>query len=182
MRLVNTHTSKLSLVVRFVDELLPSRVIGDDEIDLSVLGPYRQPYYKGKGQWIFMDLATDTVELDWLSRHYQNGSNTVNISSLPILMPLVELPLSHPLPLEITFKKFSRGYVGQHYETQVTIEGGKSPYYFYAINLPLGLRINHSTGLISGIPIETDRVYVTLKVTDANRNHTELIKRITIRE
>lgn len=68
------------------------------------------------------------------------------------------------------------------YERWVTTDGGKPPLFFEAINLRAGLTIDSSSGLVSGIPTENIRVYVTLKVTDINNTHDEITKRITILE
>jgi len=175
-------TTRLSLAVVFNDAVAPEIQIPEEEVSLLANGIVQKPFYQRSGYWLFMDLQDALVSLAWKSIHYENGTYDVDLETLPNISPVVPIPLVKPPPVRITFSNFSRGEVGVLYEKWVTTSGGKSPLFFTAINLPPGLTIDSRSGLISGIPTENTRVYVTLKVRDINDTQDEITKRITILE
>jgi hypothetical protein len=180
MKYLEERTPRLSLAVIFNDAAVPDVHIEKDEVSLLAIGIMQEPFYQRSGYWLFMDLPAGSVTLSWKAIHYEDGEHVVDPSMLPNLAPVVPISLVMPSPVTVTFSNFSRGKVGVPYEIWVTTSGGKPPIFFEAINLPPGLIINSSTGLISGIPTKNIRVYVTLNITDNNGTHDEITKRITI--
>lgn len=84
----------------------------------------------------------------------------VSISSLASTTSKVDLQSDAP-----------NGTVGTTYKTALTANGGTAPYTFSATNLPSGLTINASTGVISGTPQAEGLAHVSATVTDADSNH-----------
>jgi len=182
MMLFEEMTTRLSLAVIFNDAVVPTMKIPEDEVNLLAAGIEQEPIYKRPGYWLFMDVQENLVNLIWKTKHYENGEQLIDIDTLPSLSPVVPIPLVKPPPVTITFSSFTRGREGVPYGRWVTTSGGKPPLFFEAVDLPAGLTIDSSSGLVSGIPTENIRVYVTLKVTDINGTHDEMTKRITILE
>lgn len=182
MMFLEETTTRLSLAVIFNDAVTPDVHLPEDEVSLLATGIVQKPFYQRAGYWLFMDLQDALVSLSWKSIHYENGTRDVDLATLPGLSPVIPISLVKPAPVTITLSSFSRGRVGEPYEIWVTTSGGKVPLFFEAINLPAGLTIDSRTGLISGIPTESIRIYVTLIVTDINNTRDEITKRITIRE
>ncbi|WP_203219479.1 putative Ig domain-containing protein [Pseudomonas sivasensis] len=58
--------------------------------------------------------------------------------------------------------------VGSAYSTTLSASGGSAPYAFSASNLPSGLALNPSTGIISGTPSAPGAYSSTVTVTDSN--------------
>ncbi|WP_447096819.1 putative Ig domain-containing protein [Pseudomonas sp. CF10PS3] len=58
--------------------------------------------------------------------------------------------------------------VGSAYSTTLSASGGSAPYAFSASNLPSGLTLNPSTGIISGTPSAPGAYSSTVTVTDSN--------------
>jgi hypothetical protein len=71
--------------------------------------------------------------------------------------------LTLPTPIAITTTSLPAAMHGSTYTTTLTASGGNPPY-MWSARLPQGLRINRSTGVISGTPrrSQTFRVSVTL--------------------
>lgn len=182
MMFLEQTTTHLSLAVNFNDAVVPEEEILEGEISLFAAGIAQKPFYQKSGYWVFMDLDPGTVNLFWKSVHYEDGEQAIDIDTLPYLTPVLPISLVKPPPVTITLPRLRRGTVGVRYERWVTTSGGKRPFIFEASNLPPGLTINSSTGLISGIPTEAIRIYVTIKVRDANGTYDEITKRNTIVE
>lgn len=182
MMFLEETTTHLSLAVIFNDAVAPELQIPKEEVSLLIAGVVQEPFYKRTGYRLFMDLPAGLVNLSWKSIHYEDGTQVVDLDALPILTPVVPIALVKPPPVMITLSNLSRGEVGVPYERWVTTSDGKPPLYFEAINLPPGLTIDSRTGLISGIPTESIRVYVTIKVRDVNGTYDEITKRNTIVE
>lgn len=182
MKFLEERNPGLSLAVRFNDAADLNVKIEKNEINLFAMGMVQKPFYQRTGYWLFMDLPAGLVTLSWKSVHYEDGEQVVDPDALPRNAPIVPIALAKPSPVMITLSSLSRGTVGVPYERWVTTSGGKLPLFFEAMNLPPRLTIDSRTGLISGIPTENIRVYVTLKVTDINGIQDEITKRITILE
>lgn len=180
MKFLEQIRHRLSLAIIFNDEVAPDLKISEGEVNLSIAGIVQEPFYNRTGYLLFMDLPAGVVNLSWKSIHYEDGTQEVDLDELPVLTPVVPIALVKPPPVTITLSSLSRGEVGVDYEKWVTTRDGKPPFFFDAINLPAGLSINSLTGLISGVPTENIRVYVTLKVRDVNATNDEITKRITI--
>ncbi len=80
-------------------------------------------------------------------------SYTVNINAAPTITG----------PASLTDWTISRDYPG----TAIIASGGTTPYAWSAINLPTGLSINSSTGVVSGTPGATGTFTPTVTLTDA---------------
>jgi len=63
------------------------------------------------------------------------------------------------------------GTVGIAYTTNLTITGGTAPFTYAATGLPVGLKINSSTGAISGTPTTNGLSSVSATVSDKDGNH-----------
>ena len=75
--------------------------------------------------------------------------------------------------ITITPAALPQGTIGTSYSQTLTASGGTSPYSTWTItsgSLPLGLTLNSSTGVISGIPLLTaaPATTITVRVNDAN--------------
>jgi carboxypeptidase family protein/putative Ig domain-containing protein len=87
-------------------------------------------------------------------------------------------------PLQILTTAMPNGHVGDTYSDAVRISGGFAPYtYTITGQLPAGLTINQSTGIISGTPTSGGVTNVQITVTDstypvAQTNNTNLSIRI----
>jgi hypothetical protein len=69
--------------------------------------------------------------------------------------------------LEITNKLIPIGFDGVTETVKLTATGGKSPYTWEATNLPAGLSLDASTGVISGKPTHVTVATVSVTVTDS---------------
>ena len=76
-----------------------------------------------------------------------------------------------PPPLEITTTSLSATNVRSNYSAHLAAAGGTLPYVWSvsAGQLPAGLRLQPSTGVISGLPTAAGNVTFTVTVTDAQR-------------
>jgi len=71
-------------------------------------------------------------------------------------------------PLLISTTALPNGFVGAGYSEQVRVTGGIAPYSFsISGQLPTGLTINNSTGIVSGIPSLGGFTNVSITVTDS---------------
>ncbi len=71
-------------------------------------------------------------------------------------------------PLQITDAILPDGFAGTSYQTVIGVKGGKAPYSWNIIGggLPANLKLNSSTGLISGIPSKGEKTSFEIQVTD----------------
>ncbi len=87
-------------------------------------------------------------------------------------------PPQNLVPLEVTTKGLPQGTVGQPYSAQLTATGGATPYTWSAPfgELPPGLTLNPTTGLVSGTPTQAQDYSVTVRVADSTlaQQHTAL--------
>ncbi|MGW5731446.1 MULTISPECIES: putative Ig domain-containing protein [Streptomyces] len=72
------------------------------------------------------------------------------------------------------------GYVGKPLSVPLKATGGTAPYTFSATNLPAGLTVNSSTGVIAGTPTSWGFRNATLSVTDATGKKTSVTVTFTI--
>jgi hypothetical protein len=72
-------------------------------------------------------------------------------------------------PLNIAASALASGSQSVPYESSISASGGQTPYVWNIASgvLPLGLQLNTSTGVISGIPTETGEFDFTISVKDA---------------
>ena len=79
----------------------------------------------------------------------------------------VEVAVIPAKPLRITTSRLAAAKIDSSYDAQLSARGGTSPYYWNLSSgaLPTGVRLNRSTGVISGVPskIGTFEFAVTLK-------------------
>jgi hypothetical protein len=78
--------------------------------------------------------------------------------------------------LYITSAIMPNGYVGVSYSYTLSAIGGTTLYTWYATDLPSGLSINSSTGVISGTPTVSGNYFVTIIVRDT-QDSTDSIER-----
>ena len=73
------------------------------------------------------------------------------------------------VPLEVTTRGLPQGTVGQSYSAQLTATGGAKPYTWSVPfgELPPGLTLDPSTGLVSGTPTQVQDYSVTVRVADS---------------
>ena len=76
---------------------------------------------------------------------------------------------SAPTPLSISTSSLPSGTIGSAYSTSLVASGGTAPYTwsFVSGNIPAGLSLNTSTGLISGTPTTTGTATFTAAVADS---------------
>lgn len=81
----------------------------------------------------------------------------------------VVTPPQNLVPLEVTTKGLPQGTVGQPYTAQLTASGGARPYTWSVpfAELPPGLTLNPTTGLVSGTPTQAQENSVTVRVADS---------------
>ncbi len=105
------------------------------------------------GRYIFTVTATDTLGC--------TGDHGYNIN--------ISVPCSS-LTITLTPASFSSGNTGTLYTNSISASGGNGPY-TYAVSfgsLPLGLSLDSSTGIISGIPESTISNLFVITATDIN--------------
>ena len=78
-----------------------------------------------------------------------------------------EMEDGQPADLVITTSSLPSGTAGSPYSATLVASGGIAPYLWAVDDLPAGLSVNSSTGLISGTPIAQSSATVTARVTDA---------------
>ena len=85
-------------------------------------------------------------------------------------------------PLTITTSSLPNGTKGSPYSAQVQAIGGKSPYKWSHAGspLPAGLKLNATTGVISGTPRATESVTFTIKAKDSSKPKETASKSFTI--
>ena len=73
--------------------------------------------------------------------------------------------------LTVSTTSLPSGTVGTAYSAAVAVSGGTAPYSYSATNLPGGLSISASTGMITGIPAQNSvgTASATVKVTDSTQ-------------
>jgi hypothetical protein len=70
--------------------------------------------------------------------------------------------------LQITRVRLAGGSVGQSYKAKVTVAGGKDPVWtVMSGKLPSGLKLNSSTGAITGVPKRAGSFHFTVSVKDS---------------
>ncbi len=85
-------------------------------------------------------------------------------------------------PRIVTSSTLSSARTGTPYSVTLAAEGGKQPYAWFheSGNLPNGLTLNQSTGVISGTPTCVGRSDFTIRVTDSNQPALTATKSYTI--
>jgi hypothetical protein len=133
--------------------------------------------------WNGNKLATSVIDATTLSGSIQGGSLAVpgtaqvQVQNSQTGQASQEVPISIissstvvPLPLAITTPAIPTGVVGASYSVSLAATGG-APAYTWALtsgNLPAGLTLAPSTGVISGIPTSSGTSNFTLTVTDSS--------------
>ena len=70
--------------------------------------------------------------------------------------------------LHIVSTRLARGTVGKRYQANVSVAGGQDPVWaLVAGRLPAGLKLNTSTGVVSGLPKRAGSFHFTVSVKDA---------------
>lgn len=84
--------------------------------------------------------------------------------SASVRIPFVVIASS----LKILTTGLSEGTVGMAYQSVIEVDGGKPPYLWNMVTggLPSGLRLDSSTGVISGTPVEGAHTNIGIQVTD----------------
>jgi hypothetical protein len=85
--------------------------------------------------------------------------------------PVIKLTVAGPQrALEIITPSLPNGEVGIAYNATLTASGGQTPYTWSVVtgNLPTGLSLNASTGVVSGMPTAAGNFTFTLKVEDSS--------------
>lgn len=93
MIFLEERTTHLSLAVIFNDVTNPDVNITKDEVSLIAIGVVQEPFYQREGYWLFMDLPTGSVTISWKATHYKDGEQIIDLSTLPILAPIVTINL-----------------------------------------------------------------------------------------
>jgi hypothetical protein len=86
-----------------------------------------------------------------------------NQASKQLTLSLLVVPQLQIVPLDL-----HRGQLGKRYRAKVTVTGGKDPAWSISSGrLPAGLRMNPSTGVITGVPLRKGSVGFTVSVRDS---------------
>lgn len=91
---------------------------------------------------------------------------------------ILKLTMNESYSVHIIYDQLEDGTQFQPYADTVTVRGGTAPYTFSIISgtLPGGLTLNTSNGIISGTPVDTGLVQVSIRATgNAGGSETELI-------
>lgn len=89
------------------------------------------------------------------------GASVSRTYSLRIAGPALQIVTASPLP---------PGSVGAAYTAALAVEGGQPPLAWVANTFPPGLKLDGTTGGISGVPTSAGTYTFTIQVTDAARN------------
>lgn len=86
-----------------------------------------------------------------------------------VIAQVVSLPIA-PMPVRITTAELDEATVGDSYSDRIRASDGASPYTFSITSgvLPDGLRLNRTTGVISGTPTEDGEFDLTIRVEDSD--------------
>jgi hypothetical protein len=116
-----------------------------------------------------------------------DAGKSVNVAGnkQPIFKPVIKLNVTKtPGNMEITTSGLPNGELGKLYdETTLSAMGGKTPYTWSidSGNLPAGLTLAPTTGIISGIPITTAGDFTfTVKVVDSSTSQKSATKTFTV--
>ncbi|MEU9130812.1 putative Ig domain-containing protein [Kitasatospora sp. NPDC048540] len=90
-------------------------------------------------------------------------------TSTPPLTATESLTITVAGSLRITTTALPNALTGQQYSQTLTATGGRAPYTWSvtSANLPNGLSLNSSTGVLSGTPVQTGAVKLDISVTDS---------------
>ena len=112
-----------------------------------------------------------------------NGDGNNQASPEATVSQTVTAPTAPATP-EILTTSLQRAPVSKSYAAWIAVEGGTSPYQFSLSSgsLPKGMRLNATTGKISGTPTVLGTSSFTVEVTDANTNSATASLSITVVE
>lgn len=106
-------------------------------------------------------LATGTTSLVvTVEAFFISGQNTITASQLVVVQPAMTITTTGPL---------AAAAIGKAYSSTLVAQGGSSPYTWAktAGNLPAGLSVNSTTGVISGTPTTLGTMSFTVTATDS---------------
>jgi hypothetical protein len=98
-----------------------------------------------------------------------DSSSLVQSATTTVSLPVITAPAA-PTALTITSSSLPSGTIGSAYSTVLQSSGGTAPstWSFISGNLPAGLSLNTSTGLISGTPTAVGTASFTVAVVDSS--------------
>jgi hypothetical protein len=101
---------------------------------------------------------------------YKYGSTTVPITGTSFTMPKTDVTVSGTFetPASITTASLPEGMQGVPYSATLAAQDGTTGYTWSADNLPDGLSLDSSTGIISGTPAGHGNSTIKFTVTDGN--------------
>jgi hypothetical protein len=130
------------------------------------LPPYRYAPVSGFPFGIGFDSATGTI---FGSPREPGVFNLIisitdaNQASKQVTVSLRVIPKLRIVPIDL-----HRGHMGQRYRARVTVTGGDTPVWNVSSGkLPVGLRLNPRTGLITGVPARTGSFRFKISVRDS---------------
>jgi hypothetical protein len=116
---------------------------------------------------------TGTPTIPYVTSYFyvllKDASNTTSIRQFSI-------SVSRPPAVQISTTTLPDAYTGAIYRQSLTVTGGLAPYtwsIFAGTQLPAGLTLNSSTGVISGTPTATGRSSFTVRVNDGYSSTTK---------
>jgi hypothetical protein len=140
--------------------------------------PYRWSLTAG-ASWLTLEPATMTISgtpptagsysltIQVVDFHNQTSSKSLTLSIAPPTLTIT------------TTRQLDDGSLSVSYNCAVSATGGAPPYTWSAVGLPLGLTLNSSTGVISGVAEAVGTFAVAVTVTDTALTHTS--DRFTLR-
>lgn len=115
--------------------------------------------------------STDTTATMYAFAHFDNRCASVMSDDSTAVQFIYPGTGGGPGPLTVTTTSLANGAVSSTYSQTLQASGGTQPYSWSLVsglgNLPPGLSLNASTGVISGTPTTASTYNFTVKVTDA---------------
>jgi hypothetical protein len=86
--------TRLSVAVLFVEGVGSSEKVVKEGVESKIEGAPKVPLQHSMGYWLFQDIQPGMQKIIWSSSTYQDGSQTVNVDTLPRLRPIVKITLT----------------------------------------------------------------------------------------